>query len=138
MREHKIPAVSIAVFDHYQLQWAKAYGMAEVEVGTRASEETIFLAGSISKSVHALAVLLASADGTLALDQPINELLESWKLPDNELTRAMPVKLRRLLSHSAGTTLHGFPGYPAGSALPTVPQILDGKARNASTADDRL
>jgi CubicO group peptidase (beta-lactamase class C family) len=93
----------------------------------RADDETIFLAGSISKSVNALAVLMAASDGTLALGQPINELLESWKLPDNELTRATPVTLRRLLSHSAGTTVHGFPGYRAGSALPTVPQILDGK-----------
>jgi CubicO group peptidase (beta-lactamase class C family) len=127
MREHKVPAVSIAVFDNYQLQWTKAYGLADVELGQRATDETIFLAGSISKSVNALAVLLASADGTLALDQPINELLESWKLPDNELTRASPVTLRRLLSHSAGTTVHGFPGYAAGEAIPTIQQILDGK-----------
>jgi CubicO group peptidase (beta-lactamase class C family) len=127
MREHKIPALSIAVFENYQLQWTKAYGLADVETGQRATEETIFLAGSISKSVNSLAILLAVADGTLALDRPINELLESWKLPDNELTRAAPVTLRKLLSHSAGTTVHGFPGYAAGVALPTVPQILDGK-----------
>jgi CubicO group peptidase (beta-lactamase class C family) len=126
MREYKIPAVSIAVFDNYQLQWAKAYGMAEVEAGQRATEETTFLAGSISKSVNALAVLMAAADGVLGLDQPINEQLESWKLPDNELTRASPVTLRKLLSHTAGTTVHGFPGYAAGEAIPTVQQILDG------------
>jgi CubicO group peptidase (beta-lactamase class C family) len=126
LREHKIPAVSIAVFENYQLQWAKAYGMAEVESGARATEETIFLAGSISKSVNALAVLMACADGTLALERPINEQLESWKLPDNELTRATPVTLRHLLSHTAGTTVHGFPGYEAGAPVPTVQQILDG------------
>jgi CubicO group peptidase (beta-lactamase class C family) len=128
MREHKIPALSIAVFEHYQLQWAKAYGLADPETGTRATEETTFLAGSISKSVNALAVLLAVADGTLALDQPINEQLTGWKLPDNDLTRASPVTLRKLLSHSAGTTVHGFPGYAPGEPLPTVPQILDGEA----------
>jgi CubicO group peptidase (beta-lactamase class C family) len=127
MREHKIPAVSIAVFEDYQLQWAKAYGLADPETGARATEETIFLAGSISKSVNALAVLQAVADGTLALDRPINELLEGWKLPDNELTRATSVTLRRLLSHSAGTTVHGFLGYAAGEPIPTVLQILDGK-----------
>ena len=34
--------------------------------------------------------------------------------PDSELTREQKVTLRRLLSHSAGLTVHGFPGY-AGS-----------------------
>jgi len=35
MREYKIPAVSIAVFDNYALVWSKAYGLADVEAGTR-------------------------------------------------------------------------------------------------------
>src|SRR6266446_10698071 len=34
--------------------------------------------------------------------------------------------LRQLLSHTAGTTVHGFPGYPAGGSLPSIVQILDG------------
>ncbi|MBL8695887.1 MAG: beta-lactamase family protein, partial [Planctomycetes bacterium] len=127
MREHRIPAVSIAVFDNYELQWAKAYGMAEAETGTRADEETLFLAGSISKSVNALGVMLAAADGTLDLDKPVHELLESWKLPQNDLTRATPVTIRRLLSHTAGTTVHGFPGYAPGVPIPTLQQILDGE-----------
>jgi CubicO group peptidase (beta-lactamase class C family) len=126
MREHRIPALSIAVFDNYKLQWAKAYGMADGEAGSRATDETLFLAGSISKSVNALGVMLAAADGKLALDQPVNEVLQSWKLPENALTRATPVTLRKLLSHTAGTTVHGFPGYAEGAALPTVQQILDG------------
>lgn len=126
MEKYKIPAVSIAVFADYRLQWARAYGIADVETGSRATEETIFLAGSISKSVNGLAVLMAAADGTLSLDAPINDMLQSWKLPENALTRATPVTLRRLLSHSAGTTVHGFPGYAAGAPVPTIEQILDG------------
>jgi len=137
MREHRVPALSIAVFDNYELQWAKAYGMAEAETDSRATAETLFLAGSISKSVNALGVMRAAADGTLALDQPVNELLHSWKLPENALTRATPVTLRKLLSHTAGTSVHGFPGYVEGAALPTVQQILDGEAP-ANTAAVRV
>lgn len=137
MREHRVPALSIAVFDNYELQWAKAYGMAEAETDSLATPETLFLAGSISKSVNALGVMLAAADGQLALDQPVNELLQSWKLPENALTRATPVTLRKLLSHTAGTSVHGFPGYAEGAALPTVQQILDGEAP-ANTAAVRV
>jgi len=127
MRQHRIPAVSIAVFENYELAWSKAYGFAALESQERATPHTLFLAGSISKSVNALAALLAVADGRLSLDSPINEQLESWKLPENELTKATPVTLRQLLSHTAGTTVHGFPGYERGVNLPTLQQILDGQ-----------
>jgi CubicO group peptidase (beta-lactamase class C family) len=64
MREHKIPAISIAVFENYQLQWAKAYGIADVDTGARATEDTTFLAGSISKSVGALEAALRGGPRT--------------------------------------------------------------------------
>lgn len=126
MREHKIPAISIAVFVDYRVQWARAYGVADVDTGARADASTLFQAASISKSVNALAVLLAAADGRLSLDAPINDLLTGWKLPDNEHTRATPVTLRHLLSHTAGTGVHGFPGYPVNEPLPDLVTILDG------------
>ncbi len=137
MHELKIPAVSIAVFEHHKLLWAQAFGVTDRETRQPADADTLFLAGSISKSVNALGVLDAVHDGLLSLDKPINEQLTSWKLPDNELTQATPVTLRMLLSHTAGTTVHGFPGYVAGTPLPTVPQILDG-APPANTAPVRV
>src|SRR5207248_2344824 len=41
---------------------------------------------------------------------------------------------RRILSHSAGTTVHGFSGYSVGSPLPTTLQILDGAKPATSPA----
>ncbi|MEQ1692342.1 MAG: serine hydrolase domain-containing protein, partial [Gemmatimonas sp.] len=55
-----------------------------------------------------------------------------WKLPSSRFTDSSKVTLRRLLSHSAGLTVWGFPGYHVDSVLPTVPQILDG-AKPANT-----
>jgi len=65
-------------------------------------------------------------EGKLALDQNINTFLRTWKLPDNEFTKDKKVTLREILSHSAGLTVHGFPGYGAGDPLPTLVQVLDG------------
>lgn len=127
MKALHIPAVSIAVFDDYRIVWAEAYGIADTSTQQPLSERTLFQAGSISKSVNALAVLRAVADGKLDLDAPVNQQLRSWKLPDNELTRDSPVTLRRLLSHTAGTTVHGFPGYAVGTPVPTLVEVLDGK-----------
>ncbi len=127
MRELGIPGLGIAVFADHRLLWARGYGVADVDTGARVDTGTLFQAASISKSVNALAVLLVAADGELALDRPINEMLVGWKLPDNDLTRASPVTLRRLLGHNAGTTVHGFPGYAPGERVPTLLQILAGE-----------
>src|SRR3712207_3935960 len=59
-------------------------------------------------------------------DLDVNTYLKSWRVPENDFTREQKVTLRRLLSHTAGLTVHGFPGYNSASAAPTVPQILDG------------
>jgi len=53
--------------------------------------------------------------------------LKTWKVPENEFTKEQKVTLRRLLSHTAGLTVHGFPGYDVDAPLPTVGQILNGE-----------
>jgi CubicO group peptidase (beta-lactamase class C family) len=66
----------------------------------------------------------------------VNATLRSWRLPASAHTATTPVTLRALLSHTAGLTVHGFPGYDVDSARPTLPQVLDG-APPANTAPVR-
>ena len=120
------PGASVAVVESGELAWAKGYGVRQAGEPDPVTSETRFLAGSISKPVAALGVLRLVEQGVLALNTDINSYLRSWKMPpigdwQPELT------LRQLLSHSAGLTVHGFPGYPAGRGLPTTAQILDGE-----------
>jgi len=126
MAHHKIPGLSIAVFEDHRLVWAHAYGVTEAGGTTPVTTSTLFQAASISKSVNAAGVLMAVDDGTLSLDAPVNTLLKTWQLPDNELTAKTPVTIRHLLSHTGGTTVGGFPGYAAGAPVPTLLQVLDG------------
>lgn len=137
MRAHHVHGLSVAVIDGHRVVWAKAYGFAEVAQRSPVDETTLFQAGSISKPVAAAALLARVEEGKLALDRPINLALTSWKLPENDLTRKTPVTLAMLLSHTAGLTVHGFPGYAVGEAVPTVPQILDGVSP-ANTAPVRV
>jgi CubicO group peptidase (beta-lactamase class C family) len=126
MRAHHVHGVSVAVIDHFAVAWAKGYGEADAETHAAVTETTLFQAGSISKPVAAVAALALVERGKLALDAPIASVLTSWKLPENALTRATPVTLKHLLSHTGGLTVHGFPGYAAGEPVPTLQQILDG------------
>lgn len=128
MRALNVPAVSIAVVDSGRVVWAKAYGVIDASSLRPATAATRFQAASMSKPVASMAALRLVEDGTLALDSSVNSRLRSWKIPENDLTRKTPVTLRMLLTHTAGLTVHGFPGYAAGAAVPTVPQILDGKS----------
>jgi CubicO group peptidase (beta-lactamase class C family) len=126
MRALNVNGVSVAVIRNYELEWAKGYGFADVENKRSVTTETLFLAGSISKPVAATGALMLVEQGKLKLDDDVNGYLKSWKLPENEFTREQKVTLRRLLSHTAGLTVHGFPGYSASSEVPAIPQILDG------------
>jgi CubicO group peptidase (beta-lactamase class C family) len=65
--------------------------------------------------------------GRLELDETVNDRLASWKVPENNFTTEEKVTLRRLLSHSAGVTVHGFRGYAQGERIPSFLQILDGR-----------
>lgn len=137
---YKIPAVSIAIIDGGKVVWARGFGVTEAGGHDPVTAETLFQAGSCSKPVAASAMLRLVDKGALSLDANVNESLKSWKLPENEFTKQEPVTLRRLATHTAGTTVSGFPGYAAGGPRPTVTELLDGKppANNVPVRVDTL
>ncbi len=126
MKHYKVPGVSIAVINNFKIEWAKAYGVKDIDTNEPVSTETLFQAGSISKPVAAMAALKKVEQGKIALDEDINSKLTTWKLPDNEFTAKKKVTLANLLSHTGGLTVHGFPGYAPDEKIPTLSQILDG------------
>ena len=137
MRHYKVPGLSVAVVKDFKVVWAKGYGVREAGSAAPVTTKTLFQAGSISKPVAATVTMKKVEEGKLRLDEDVNAFLKSWKLPDNELTAKKKVTLGNILSHTAGLTVHGFPGYAAGAALPSLPQVLDGAAP-ANTAAVRV
>jgi CubicO group peptidase (beta-lactamase class C family) len=137
MDVYNVPGISVTVFDDFHLAWAKTYGVKEAGKPQPVTLDTLFQAGSISKPVSAMAVMHFVDKNVLSLDADINSELRSWKVPENEFTAKEKVTLRRLLSHSAGLTVHGFPGYAVGEKTPTLIQVLDG-AKPANTLPVRV
>ena len=137
MQLYKVPGLSIAVIDNFQIVWTKAYGVIEGGSATPVTSRTLFQAGSISKPVAATGALYLVEQGKLSLDENVNQKLKTWKVPENEFTKNEKVTLRRLMSHSAGLTVHGFPGYDVNDPMPTLVQIFNGETP-ANTASIRV
>lgn len=132
MKELNIPGLSIAVMNNGVVEWAKGYGMADTSESRKVTTKTLFQAGSVSKPIAATRALQLVEEGQLNLDNNVNDVLSSWKVPDNEFTTKEKVTLRRLLNHSAGLTVHGFPGYSTKDTIPSVKDILEGKGNTDS------
>lgn len=127
MASFGVPAVSIAVINGYEVEWARAYGVRTPASESRATSETLFQAASISKPLVAVAAMRLVAEGRLALDEDVNRKLRSWKVPENEFTRNSKVTIRGILTHTAGFRIMAFEGIPVGEKLPTALEMLDGR-----------
>ena len=126
MRSYHVPGLSLAIIDNNRVVYAKGFGVAEFGKTKPVDSTTLFLAGSISKPIFASGLLRLVEEKKLSLDADVNTMLQSWKLPESKFTEREKVTLRRLLTHSAGLTVWGFPGYDLSMPVPTVPQLLDG------------
>ena len=137
MAQRHIAGLSLAVIQDGRIVLARGYGVADETTRDPVTPATLFQAGSISKPVSALGALHLVEAGRLSLDADVNAVLTTWKVPDNAFTATERVTLRRILSHSAGLTVHGFPGYDVRDPRPTLVQVLDGAAP-ANTAPIRV
>lgn len=127
MEHYNIPGVSIAFINDGKVKWAKGYGYLSAESTQPVNENTLFQAASVSKPVAAMAALHLVDDGKLGLDDDVNIHLKGWKVEENDYTTIDKVTLRRILSHSAGLTVHGFGGYSSADTIPGILQILNGE-----------
>ena len=86
MAHYKVPGVSIAVINDYQIEWAKGYGVLEVGKDQPVTTDTIFQPGSTAKPIVAMVALHYVEAGDLELDSNVNNELVSWKVPENDFT----------------------------------------------------
>ncbi len=125
MEDYRVPGVSLAVINNYQLEWARGYGTLEAVKPEPVKVDTLFQVGSMGKPLTAVAALRLVDRGKLDLDEDINKFLVSWKVPNNG-SWTPRVTLRHLLSHTGGLTVETYAGYPRDHKLPDLLQVLNG------------
>lgn len=127
MVELNVPGVSIAFIEDGKVKWTRAYGVADATDRRPVTPQTLFQAASMSKAVAAAGALVLVDKGRIDLDEDVNRRLKAWQVPPSAFTATEKVTLRRLLSHTAGLTVSGFPGYASDKPVPTLVQLLNGQ-----------
>jgi CubicO group peptidase (beta-lactamase class C family) len=126
MAFYRVPGVSIAVIDHRELAWAKAYGERDNQVHQPVTNETIFQAGAFSQTIAAAVVYAVAENGGVRFDEDVGTAMRSWAFPPEFDRTDRHLDLRSLLAHGAGLSDQILPGYAQDEELPTLPQVLDG------------
>ncbi|SDC08800.1 Beta-lactamase [Pelagirhabdus alkalitolerans] len=126
LSKYKIPGAAISMIEDGQVTWMGTFGYADLDVNRKVDQNTVFQVASISKSVTALGVMKLVEDGLINLDDPIENYITRWQLPESEYDQKA-ITVRGLLSHTSGLSVGGgYPGYASNTQLPTLEQSLSG------------
>ncbi|WP_341665268.1 serine hydrolase domain-containing protein [Vibrio sp.] len=128
MSHYKVPAISFAVVDNDEIVWSEAIGYINANYTRQVDKDTLFQAGSMSKSVAAVTALKLVDQKRITLDEKIAPLLGDWQIPNPNGYNTDAVTLRTLLSMSSGLDVGGYYGYSPQEPLPSLLDTLNGTA----------
>jgi CubicO group peptidase (beta-lactamase class C family) len=136
------PGLAVALVCHGQIAWAAGYGVADQATGEPVTPASRFQAASVSKPVTAWGVLRLVEQGRIGLDEPVGGHLRRWCPPPSPF-KAEAITVRRLLSHTAGLSVHGYVGQahheavmtrrqPPSTATARLPPVVSSAVREGS------
>ncbi|MFP2995622.1 serine hydrolase domain-containing protein [Spongiivirga sp. MCCC 1A20706] len=125
---YNIVGASIVVVKEGIITTQKHYGYGQIgQDSVKISDKTLFQAGSISKSITAMAIMKLAESGILDLDEDINTYLKTWQLEKPSFIEDAPVTIRQFLSHTSGMINNNYRGFPQNETLPSLEEMLKGK-----------
>ena len=108
MLSRPIAGISIAVGRDGRVEFARGYGMANLEHSVPVSSDTVFHIASISKHILAAVLLQLVDQGSVNLDADVTEYLPEAP------TQKRKVTVRQLLNHTSG--IYSFTSLPDAEA----------------------
>jgi len=135
MQEHNLTGLSVAVFDNYKLVWSHVWGDKETNTESKINFETAFSTASIAKPLTATLLTMLEEKGLIDLNMPVSKYLKRWNLPKNNFGAERILTLKHLLSHTGGTSQHGFTDYYLGDSILTLVESLNGDIMNNSALE---
>lgn len=127
-RKNNVPGLAVAVIQNGKITSLQCIGYADVATKKKITPQTIFNIGSISKVISAWGFMQLTEKNLATLDEPLNQSLTRWQLPQSTYD-VSKVTLRRILSHTAGLSVHGYGGFEQGTKLLSLEESLNGKTK---------
>jgi CubicO group peptidase (beta-lactamase class C family) len=121
------PGLAVALVHHGRVSWAMGHGLADHATRRTVTATTRFQAASASKPVATWGVLRLVEQGRIDLDEPVVGHLRRWRPPPSPFDTD-GITVRRLLSHTAGLSVHGYAGLRSDRPLPPIVASLSGEA----------
>ncbi|MGH9335762.1 MAG: serine hydrolase domain-containing protein, partial [Vicinamibacteria bacterium] len=90
------PGCALGVFNRGGIEYARGYGMANLELGAAITPSTVFDIGSTSKQFTVFAVLLLEQDGKLRIEDEVRKYVP--ELPDY----GAGITIQNLMQHTSG------------------------------------
>ncbi len=100
--KNKLMGMAVASVKDDELIFSKGYGFANKETNTPATDESVFLIASISKTITGVATMQLVEDGLIDLDANINTYLPFAVTNPNSPSK--PITCRMLMTHTSGIT----------------------------------
>ncbi|HEX5109405.1 MAG TPA: serine hydrolase [Vicinamibacterales bacterium] len=96
LKRQGVPGVSVAIVRDGSIVKAEGYGLANTELDVRATPQTVYQIGSVSKQFIAAGIMLLVQDGKMSLDDKASKYLAGTPAAWQAIT------VRHLLTHTAG------------------------------------
>lgn len=124
MKQYGIVGLSIALVDDQQVVWAEGFGFADKEQQIKATPETVYRAGSISKLFTATAAMQLVERGKLDIDKPLQTYIPEFAIK-TRFPYAEPITPRHLMTHHSGLPEAYLKEFRATSPVKPFTQLVD-------------
>lgn len=131
MEAGKVPSAAVVLVKGDRIVWSGGFGYANLWAKTPAGADTVYLIGSIFKTMSTFALLQLMEQGDFALDDPVSRYLKKLQIEGDDPKN--PVSFRHLLTHTSGLPADFGPHDVWG---PTVPLPLEEYLRKSLTLQD--
>ena len=102
LNDADVPGASVALVDGDEVLFADGFGARDLKANEPATAETLYGFGSITKSFTALAVMQLVEEGTLSVEDTVDEYVPHFSETDGE-----PITVEELLTHTSGMPSDG-------------------------------
>lgn len=102
INKYDLAGLSIALVDNGKIVWSEGFGFANQELKIPATADTVYMIGSVSKTLTTAALLNLYDQGLVELDAPVTSYLPEFDMKGRYANQMQGITVMRLLNHHSG------------------------------------